>query len=88
VAVISPLLAELSSAFYTEIDEHRVLMEREIVIALANSPGVLDFYIWITWRSWVLKSGKAYVPLFSSGGLKDQLRCQIHLREAFPPPQD
>jgi hypothetical protein len=41
----------LSEAFYKELDEHRVPMEREIVIALANSPGVLDFYIWIAW-SW------------------------------------
>ena len=28
----------LSEAFYTEIDQHRVPMEREVVIALANSP--------------------------------------------------
>src|SRR5215469_11540980 len=41
----------LSEAFYNEIDQHRVPMEREIVIALANSPGVLDFYVWIAWKS-------------------------------------
>jgi hypothetical protein len=68
----------LSEAFYSEIDQHRVPMEREVVIGLANSPGVLDFYIWIAWRSWVLKSGRTYVPLFSPGGLKEQLGCQIH----------
>jgi hypothetical protein len=49
-------------------------MEREVVIALANSPGVLDFYVWIAWRSWVLKSGNIRVPIVSSGGSKDQLR--------------
>jgi hypothetical protein len=39
-----------SEAFYSEIDRHRVPMEREVVIALANSPGVLDFYLWIAGR--------------------------------------
>ncbi len=73
----------LSEAFYSEIDEHRIPMEREIVIALANSPGVLDFYIWIAWKSWVLKSARAYVPLFSPGGLKEQLGCQIHSEDRF-----
>ena len=33
----------LSEAFYCEIDQHRLPIEREVVIALANSPGVLDF---------------------------------------------
>ena len=73
----------LSDAFYTEIDQHRVPMEREIVIALANSPGVLDFYVWIAWRSWVLKSATARVPLFAAGGLKEQLGCQIHGDDRF-----
>ena len=68
----------LSEEFYTEIDQHRVPMEREIVIALANSPGVLDFYVWIAWRSWLLKSARARLPLFAPGGLKEQLGCHIH----------
>ena len=58
-------------------------MEQEIVIALANSPGVLDFYIWIAWRSWALKSGNIRVPIFSPGGLKDQLGCQVHAEGRF-----
>jgi hypothetical protein len=73
----------LSEAFYTEIDQHRVPMEREIVIALANSPGVLDFYVWIAWRSWVLKSATVRVPIFAEGGLKEQLGCQIHGDDRF-----
>jgi len=52
-------------------------------MALANSPGVLDFYIWIVWRSWVLKSGRTYVPPFSRGGLQEQLSCQIHPEGRF-----
>lgn len=73
----------LSEAFYNEIDQHRVPMEREVVVALANSPGVLDFYVWIAWKSWVLKFGKVSVPLFTPGGLRDQLGCRIHPEDRF-----
>ena len=73
----------LSEAFYGEIDRHRVPMEREVIIALANSPGVLDFYVWIAWKSWVLKAGEASVSLFSVGGLRDQLGCRIHPEDRF-----
>ena len=59
-------------------------MEREIVIAVANSPGVLDFYIWIVWKSWVLKSGKSRVPLFWRRGVKEQLGCQKYPEDLFP----
>jgi hypothetical protein len=48
-----------------ETDRRRVPMEREVVIAMANSPGVLDFYVWIAWKSWVLKAGCSFFPLFS-----------------------
>jgi hypothetical protein len=37
----------LSEAFYTETGQHRVPMEWQIVIVVANSPGVPDVYIWI-----------------------------------------
>ena len=73
----------LSEAFYSEIDQHRIPVEREVVIALANSPGVLDFYIWIAWKSWVLKSPRTHIPLFSPGGLKEQLGCHIHPEDRF-----
>jgi hypothetical protein len=73
----------LSEAFYNEIDQHPVPMEREVVIALANSPGVLDFYVWIAWKSWVLKTARVSVPLFTSGGLRDQLGCRIHPEDRF-----
>jgi hypothetical protein len=78
-----PNTITLSEAFYSEIDQHRIPMEREVAIALANSPGVLDFYIWIAWKSWVLKSGRTRVPLVTAGGLKEQLGCQIHAEDRF-----
>jgi hypothetical protein len=32
----------LSEAFYNEIDHHRIPVERKVVAALANAPGILD----------------------------------------------
>ena len=63
----------LSEAFYREIDEHRIPVEREVVAALAHAPGALDFYVWIVWRSWTVKAAPARVPLFAENGLKYQL---------------
>ena len=73
----------LSKAFYSEIDQHRLPIEREVVIALANSPGVLDFYVWIAWKSWVLRAGKISIPLFGPGGLRGQLGCNIPSEDRY-----
>lgn len=73
----------LSEAFYCEIDQHRLPIEREVVIALANLLGVLDFYVWIAWKSWVLRGGKTPIPLFTPGGLREQLGCSIHPQNRF-----
>jgi Plasmid encoded RepA protein len=73
----------LSEAFHSEIDQHRLPIEREVVIALANSPGALDFYVWIAWKSWVLKGSKISIPLFSPGGLREQLGRGIHPENRF-----
>jgi len=79
----SPNAITLSEAFYHEIDQHRVPMEREVVIALANSPGVLDFYVWLAWKTWVLKAGKTSIPLFAPGGLGEQLGCRVQTEDRF-----
>jgi hypothetical protein len=63
----------LSEAFYREIDSHRIPVEREVVAALAHAPGILDFYIWLVWRSWTVNGSPAYVPLFTASGLCSQL---------------
>jgi hypothetical protein len=73
----------LSEEFYQEIDEHRIPVEREVVIALAGSPGVLDFYIWIAWRTWTLNHEQTRIPLFSPGGLHEQLGCCLPAEERF-----
>jgi hypothetical protein len=63
----------LSEAFYEEIDQHRIPVEREAVAALANAPGVLDLYLWLVWRTWSLNGNAGHIPLFLTGGLADQL---------------
>ena len=59
----------LSEAFYREIDQHRIPVEREVVAALAHAPGVLDFYVWLVWKSWTLNGNSARIPLFDGNGL-------------------
>ena len=48
-------------------------MEREVVAALAHAPGLLGFYVWITWKSWTVKGVPMHVPLFGLNGLCNQL---------------
>jgi Plasmid encoded RepA protein len=63
----------LSDAFFQECNEHRIPVEREVVAALANAPGVLDFYVWLVWKSWSLRGHATRIPLFGPGGLTEQL---------------
>jgi hypothetical protein len=64
----------LSEAFHSEIERHKIPVERRVVAALANAPGTLDLYVWLVWRSWSLREGqRACVPLFGSTGLSQQL---------------
>jgi hypothetical protein len=68
-----PNVITLSEAFYQEIDQHPVPAEREVIAALANAPGALDFYLWVLWRSWTVNGVPARVPITGAGGLCDQL---------------
>jgi Plasmid encoded RepA protein len=63
----------LSEAFHQEIDQHRIPVEREVIAALAHAPGMLDFYMWVVWKSWTVGGGTAHVPLFGDCGLSSQL---------------
>jgi Plasmid encoded RepA protein len=63
----------VSEAFYREINEHRIPVEREVVAALAHAPGVLDLYIWLVWKSWALHGAPARIRLIGAGSLKEQL---------------
>jgi hypothetical protein len=70
----------LSESFYNEIDQHRIPVERQVVAALANAPGLLDFYIWIVWKAWTLRNDVARIPLFGAHGLQGQLGAAHYSR--------
>lgn len=74
----------LSEAFYDEIDQHRIPVERGVVSALAHAPGVFDLYLWIAWRSWGLNGGPIRVPLTGPAGLSQQLgTCEYTRNRRF-----
>ena len=73
----------LSEAFYDEIDQHRIPVEREVVAALANAPGVLDLYLWLVWKTWSLNNHTARIPLFAAGGLANQLGSGEYSADRF-----
>lgn len=63
---------ELSDQFWQEIKAHPIPVDLNVVRALADSPGNLDFYVWLVWRCWTARR-EARVPLFGPGGLILQL---------------
>jgi hypothetical protein len=66
-------VVNLSQSFYDEINQHRIPVEREVLAALANAPGVLDFYVWLAWKSFTLRRHTARIPLLGPSGLAAQL---------------
>jgi hypothetical protein len=71
----------LSEAFFIEIQDHAIPIERRVVAALSNAPGVLDFYTWLVWKCWTSKSGMVRVPLFGCHGLAQQLGTADYSRD-------
>jgi hypothetical protein len=64
----------LSERFYIELTKHPLPVDMEVVRCLLDSPGKLDFYIWIVLRSWAVSPGEtATVSLLGPNGLKAQL---------------
>jgi hypothetical protein len=70
----------LSESFYDEVNEHPIPVERQVVAGLANAPGLLDFYVWIVWKSWAVKATPARIPLFGPQGLQAQLGAATYSR--------
>jgi len=73
----------LSEAFYSEIAQHRIPVEREVVAALANAPGVQDLYLWLAWKTRSIKGHSARIPLFTPTGLVDQLGSIEYSEQRF-----
>jgi hypothetical protein len=63
----------LSEAFYQEITARPIPVEREVIAALAHAPGLLDFYVWIAWKSWTVNGQPVRIPIFGPNGLGHQL---------------
>jgi hypothetical protein len=70
----------LSEEFWNEIHDHPIPVDLAVVRALADSPGNLDLYIWLTWRCWTAKA-TAHIPLFGTEGLVQQLGVSRSLRD-------
>lgn len=52
-------LVTLSDAFWEEIWTHPVPIDAEVIRALANNPGCLDLYTWLSWRCYQALLGSA-----------------------------
>lgn len=62
----------LSEAFWNELQEHPIPIDIYAVRALTDSPGALDFYCWLVWRSWQARK-PLRIPLEGESGLFAQL---------------
>ena len=70
----------LAEPFWEELQAHPIPVDCEVVRALANNPGCLDMYTWLSWRCFQAK-GPERVPLFGPLGLTNQLGVQEYARE-------
>jgi hypothetical protein len=70
----------LSPAFRDELSTYPIPVDTEVVRALANNPGCLDLYTWLTWRCYQAKDTQR-IPPFGSMGLASQLGAQEYARE-------
>ena len=70
---------ELSEQFWREIQAHPIPAERHSVRGLANSPGCLDFYLWLSWRCHTARKTER-VSLFGTAGMVHQLGSEDYDR--------
>jgi hypothetical protein len=73
-------IVTLSPAFWQELQAHPIPVDTEVVRALANNPGCLDLYTWLTWRCYQARELQR-IPLFGPAGLASQLGVQEYARE-------
>lgn len=73
-------LIVLSEAFWHEIQEHPIPVDLNVVRGLANNPGALDLYTWLSYRCHQSKQREA-IPLFGTWGLALQLGVGEYTRD-------
>lgn len=64
----------LSEEFFTEVMAHPIPADLEAVKVLVAAPGVLDLFLWLSYRCFTAK-GQEAIPLFGPCGLTHQLGC-------------
>ncbi|MCU1329925.1 MAG: plasmid encoded RepA protein [Bryobacterales bacterium] len=73
-------LVILSAAFWTELQRHPIPVDADVVRMLANNPGCLDLYTWLTWRCYQA-GGPERIPLFGPFGLAAPLGVHGYARQ-------
>ncbi len=73
-------MIRLSEAFWTELQQHPLPVDLGVVRALRDSPAALDFYCWLSWRSYTAR-GPVNIPLHGERGLVHQLGRQSYTRD-------
>lgn len=72
----------LSESFWRELQEHPIPIDLNVVQALADAPGNLDFYLWLCLRCFTIPPGKTvHIPLFGQEGLSTQFGSVEYSRQ-------
>ena len=72
----------LNPTFFREIMAHPIPTDLDAVRALADSPGALDLYMWLSYRCFGMNPGQEVpVPLFGPHGLVHQLGSEQYARQ-------
>ena len=69
----------LSDEFYAEIMAHPVPTDLEVVKVLTASPGLLDLFMWLSYRCFMAK-GEESIPIFGRFGLVAQIGSAEYTR--------
>jgi hypothetical protein len=72
-------LITLSPEFFEEVKAHPIPADLDVAKLLAGAPGMLDFYLWLPYRSFTTK-GVQSIPLFGDYGLANQLGSSKYSR--------
>lgn len=62
----------LSDEFFAEVMAHPIPTDLNAITLLASSPGALDLFLWLSYRSFTVKDQQS-IPLFGPSGLAAQL---------------
>ena len=69
----------LSEEFFSEVMAHPIPTDLEAVKVLVAAPGVLDLFVWLSYRCFTAK-GQESIPLFGLVGLTRQIGCVDYSR--------